>query len=149
MPLSSSFVLFDCGKVPVNRPQLRAFAMRLREDIASSRAFTCMIARDAELLRLNRLFLDKDYPADVLSFPSGARDGVLGELAISVDRAAAQAEEHGHSIDDELCILMLHGVLHLSGLDHETDRGQMRRTETRWRKAYGLPTGLIERARRR
>jgi probable rRNA maturation factor len=71
----------------------------------------------------------------------------LGEIAISIDRAAAQAAEHGHSLDDELQILMLHGVLHLAGFDHERDSGEMRRAETRWRKRLGLPTGLIERAR--
>jgi probable rRNA maturation factor len=124
---------------------LRAFALRLRDDVANGRCFTCLISRDAELRRLNREFLSKDYPTDVLSFPAGARDGFLGEMAISADRAAAQAADNGHSIDDEIRILMLHGVLHLLGFDHEGDRGRMRRMETRWRKALGLPAGLIER----
>jgi probable rRNA maturation factor len=105
-----------------------------------------LITRDAELQRLNVEFLSKDHPTDVLSFPSGARDGLLGEIAISADRAAVQAREHRHTITDEIRILMLHGVLHLLGMDHERDGGQMRRTETRWRKALKLPTGLIERA---
>jgi len=68
-----------------------------------------------------------------------------GEIAISLDRAAAQAAEHGHSIDEEVRILMLHGALHLTGMDHETDAGEMARAETRWRKRLGLPCGLIER----
>lgn len=125
---------------------MRAFAARLRDEVACGRSFTCLLARDRELQRLNQQFLEKDYPTDVLSFPSGARDGFLGELAISVDRAAAQAAGHGHTIDDEIRILMLHGVLHLLGMDHEADRGRMRRTESRWRKTFELPTGLIERA---
>ena len=70
----------------------------------------------------------------------------LGELAISLDRARAQAAEHGHTLDDELRILMLHGALHLAGFDHEHDQGEMARAESRWRKRLGLPNGLIERS---
>lgn len=103
---------------------------------------TCLITTDAELQRLNREFRAKDYATDVLSFPSAAQGG---EIAISWDRAQAQAAEMGHSVDDELRILMLHGALHLMGMDHETDRGQMGRAEARWRKRLGLPVGLIER----
>lgn len=72
---------------------------------------------------------------------------LLGEIAISVQRAAEQAAEFGHGLDDEVRILMLHGVLHLMGMDHETDRGRMRRAETAWRRKLGLPAGLIERVR--
>src|SRR5258707_172288 len=95
---------------------------------------------------LKRCFLGHDYPTDVLSFPS---DGiiVLGDLAISAARAAAQARALGHSQLEEIRILMLHGVLHLVGMDHETDRGRMARAETRWRKKLNLPPGLIARAR--
>jgi probable rRNA maturation factor len=94
------------------------------------------------LRRLNRTFRGKDYATDVLSFPSED----MPELAISFDRAAAQASELGHSVEEELRILMLHGLLHLAGMDHETDAGSMARAETRWRKRLGLPSGLIERA---
>jgi probable rRNA maturation factor len=69
----------------------------------------------------------------------------LGEIAISVDRAKEQAAEFGHTIDEEIRVLMLHGLLHLLGMDHERDRGRMRREETRWRKELDLPVGLIER----
>jgi len=100
------------------------------------------------LRRLNHEFLGKDYPADVLSFPSGEPGGSLGEIAISAGRAAAQARELGHTVEREICVLMLHGVLHLTGMDHERDRGRMARAETRWRQALGLPAGLIERVRR-
>ena len=72
--------------------------------------------------------------------------GWLGEIAISADRAAEQAREFGHSRLDEIRILMLHGVLHLLGMDHETDRGRMARAEARWRRKLDLPTGLIARA---
>jgi probable rRNA maturation factor len=102
---------------------------------------TCLITDDRELRELNRKFLRKDFPTDVLSFPSS------NEIAISLDRAAAQAAEFGHSIEDELRILMLHGLLHLAGMDHEIDAGEMARAEVRWRKRLQLPPGLVERAR--
>ena len=69
-----------------------------------------------------------------------------GELAISAERAAEQAREFGHTQLDEIRILMLHGVLHLLGMDHERDRGKMARAEARWRKKLNLPSGLIARA---
>jgi probable rRNA maturation factor len=146
MSVNHGDVLFSCGRASLDRPGLRAFAHRLQHEVAGGRGFTCMIARDAELQRLNRDVLGHDYPTDVLTFPSGARDGFLGEMAISVDRAVEQAIGNGHSPSDEIRILMLHGVLHLLGMDHESDRGRMRRAETRWRKTLALPTGLIERA---
>lgn len=62
------------------------------------------------------------------------------------DRAAEQAAGMGHSVEEELRILMLHGLLHLSGMDHETDSGEMAKAEARWRKKLKLPLGLIERA---
>ncbi len=83
----------------------------------------------------------------MLSFPSGAETD-LGDIAISLERARAQASEWNHSVEDEIRILMLHGVLHLLGMDHESDSGRMQRTELRWRRKLGLPTGLIERRRR-
>jgi probable rRNA maturation factor len=69
----------------------------------------------------------------------------LGDIAISIQRARAQARQYRHSPDAEIRILMLHGVLHLLGMDHESDSGQMRRTETNWRRKLALPVGLIER----
>jgi probable rRNA maturation factor len=114
------------------------------------RGVACLIADDRELRELNRKFLRKDFPTDVLSFPStlGAAggNGTAGEMAISLDRAAAQAAAFGHSIEDELRILILHGLLHLAGMDHEIDAGEMARAEARWRKRLQLPPGLVERA---
>jgi probable rRNA maturation factor len=69
----------------------------------------------------------------------------LGDIAISAARARAQARDFGHSTEDEIRILMLHGVLHLLGMDHETDAGVMARAEKRWRARLGLPNGLIDR----
>jgi probable rRNA maturation factor len=67
-------------------------------------------------------------------------------LAISLETASAQAALHGHSLQIELKILILHGLLHLAGYDHERDRGQMRHRESLLRKQFGLPAGLVERS---
>jgi probable rRNA maturation factor len=147
MPDPDNPVLFQCGSAKLDRAGLRAFAAELSRRVAGSRSFDVLVTRDAELQRLNRDFLGKDYPTDVLSFPSADDTTGIGELAISLDRAREQAAQHGHAVDTELRILMLHGVLHLTGMDHENDRGQMRRAETKWRKAFELPAGLIERVK--
>jgi probable rRNA maturation factor len=132
-------LLFRHQSRRVRRTPLRDFLVDLAKRVGPGDAVTCLITSDAELRRLNRQFRGKNYTTDVLSFPPD-------ELAISLDRAAAQAKELGHSLDAELRILMLHGLLHLRGMDHEKDSGEMQRAETRWRKKLGLPCGLIERA---
>jgi probable rRNA maturation factor len=143
----STFV-FARGSRRLSRRRLKTISARIEQQVTSGRRFTCLLADDSELERLNRQFLLRNYPADVLSFPSPGPDGFLGEIAISVDRAAEQARERGHSVEDEIGILLLHGTLHLTGMDHEKDRGQMARAERRYREALGLPAGLIERVRR-
>jgi probable rRNA maturation factor len=130
----------------VPRTAMRKFLTELTRRVARGRGMACLITNDRELRRLNRQFRGKNYATDVLSFPSADDSNGIGEIAISIDRAAAQAAEHGHSLTDELRILMLHGALHLAGLDHEKDSGEMARSEVRWRKRLGLPSGLIERA---
>lgn len=127
------------------RHELREFARALQNQVARGRTFDCLIADDAELRRLNREFRHKDYATDVLSFPAVGAGSYIGDLAISMDRAREQAREFRHSTYVELRILMLHGVLHLLGYDHETDAGRMARAEKRWREKLGLPVGLIER----
>jgi probable rRNA maturation factor len=130
----------------IPRTALREFLTEIARRVTRGRRFGCLITNDRELRSLNRKFRSKNYATDVLSFPNADVAGDLGEIAISIDRAAAQAAEHGHSITDELRILMLHGALHLAGFDHETDSGEMARAEIRWRRQLGLPSGLIERA---
>jgi probable rRNA maturation factor len=132
-------LLFRHPSRRVRRTPLRAFLTDLEKRVAAGRHVTCLVTTDAELRRLNRQFRGKDHATDVLSFPPD-------EMAISLDRAAVQAKELGHSLDEELRILMLHGLLHLCGMDHEADSGNMLRAEIRWRKRLGLPAGLIERA---
>lgn len=147
MSTEGSSTLFRNCPAGLDRKRLRAFHKRLIAEVANS-PFTCLLARDNVLADLNLRFLGLDYPTDVLSFPAAGPGAGLGEIAISVDRARAQAAEFGHSIDEEIEILMLHGVLHLAGMDHETDRGRMARAESKWRKALGLPGTLIARSRR-
>jgi probable rRNA maturation factor len=140
-------VLFETPARGLRRRELQSFALRLQSEVAKGRAFCCLVSTDTHLQRLNQEFRQADYPADVLSFPAPSPDGALGDMAISAQRAVEQGARRGHDAHTEIRILMLHGLLHLLGHDHETDRGRMRRLETRWRKSLGLPTGLIERTK--
>ena len=148
MSLSDPDIRFFRLPRAVDREPIVQFLETLRQRVARGRGCACLVTTDAELQRLNRTFRRKDYPTDVLSFPAGDTPGpYLGDLAISWQRARAQARAFGHSVETEIQVLMLHGVLHLIGLDHETDGGRMSRAETRWRRVFGLPAGLIERVR--
>jgi probable rRNA maturation factor len=133
---------------------IQNFARKLQREVSRGRHFDCLITGDPELRRLNREYRGKDYPTDVLSFPSapaaspkGGPRPSLGDLAISAARARVQAREFGHSTEQEIRILMLHGLLHLMGMDHENDGGRMARAEKRFRRMLRLPNGLIERVR--
>ena len=133
----------------VRRKALTAFlaqaaaAVRLRGEIS------VLLTTDTGIRRLNREFRHKDKPTDVLSFPArepiGPAAPTAGDLAISVETAARQADEAGHALFRELEVLLLHGVLHLAGYDHEADQGQMARKEAALRRRFGLSAGLIER----
>jgi probable rRNA maturation factor len=108
---------------------------------------------DATIRRLNRDYRRIDKVTDVLSFPASRSAGAqapafLGDLAIALGVAGRQARHLGHELSQELRILALHGLLHLLGYDHETDRGEMQRLEERLRQRAGLPVGLISRPRR-
>jgi probable rRNA maturation factor len=140
-------LLFRHSSRKVLRAPLRDFLSRTVRRIAPGCAVTCLITTDEELRKLNWRFRHKDYPTDVLSFPAASQSTELGEMAISFDRACEQAAREGHGVDEELRILILHGVLHLRGMDHESDSGEMARAERAWRKRLGLPSGLIERSR--
>ncbi len=155
MPSDDNIVLFRRAPAELNRRNLERFARVLRDEVTEGSSFQCLVTDDRELRRLNREFLGKDYATDVLSFPEPVAPGAhagkvtpfLGEIAISAQRAADQAAERGHSLDSEIQVLMLHGVLHLLGMDHERDRGRMARAEAEWRDRLALPSGLIERTR--
>jgi probable rRNA maturation factor len=109
---------------------------------------TVLLTTDAAIRDLNRRFRGKNKATDVLSFPAeglGA-EGIAGDVAISVTTAMKQAREQGHSLSTEIKVLILHGILHLAGYDHEADDGKMARRERLLRGRLGLPQGLIERA---
>lgn len=141
-------------------PSVRSLARFLREAQAAVKLrgeVTALLTTDTVIKRLNRQFRGKNKATDVLSFPSDSTqvsekrrpkvpERIAGDVAISVPRARRQAEERGHSLGIELKVLMLHGLLHLAGYDHETDNGTMARREQKLRAKLGLPQGLIERA---
>ena len=108
-----------------------------------------LLTGDEEIRRLNREFRHKDKATDVLSFPaaeSAGRARLAGDVAISVETAAREADKREHPLALELKILVLHGVLHLAGWDHEADSGEMARKEEALRRRLGLAQGLIGRA---
>jgi probable rRNA maturation factor len=132
-------------------PSARTLARFLAEAQAAVRLkgeVTVLLTTDAAIRKLNREFRHKDKATDVLSFPAeglGAEE-IAGDLAISAPTALRQAVELNHALSTELKVLILHGLLHLAGYDHETDEGKMARRERLLRERLGLPQGLIERA---
>ena len=108
---------------------------------------TVLVTGNSEIRSLNSRFRGKNQTTDVLSFPSlGCAEAFAGDIAVSLDTAARNARTLGHSIDDEVKVLVLHGILHLAGYDHESDKGEMADKEQRLRTRLGLPTALIERS---
>lgn len=127
----------------VSAAGLARFARRAQQLVGCRGQVNVLIAGDRRLQALNRAFREKDKPTDVLSFP-GEQEG--GDIAISADLARRNARVYGHSTLNELRILILHGMLHLAGHDHERDGGRMARLESRLRSQLRLPASLIERA---
>lgn len=132
---------------------LERFLWQMNREIGIDRgsAFVRMVT-DAEMKRLNQRYRKKAKTTDVLSFPSECRsrpNGLrrrakklrgtfLGDIAISPTVAQRNAKAFGRSMTQEVCVLILHGVLHLMGYDHESDRGEMERVETKLRRRLGL-----------
>jgi len=136
------------------RPPLEAFLRRVKHELGLEEAgLTVRLVSDAEISRMNETFRKKKGPTDVLSFPMVARrrpvrlrrgsrtvraGEYLGDIAISPATAQRYAKKNGRKLSGELQVLILHGVLHLLGYDHETDRGKMDRIEQKLRKRLGL-----------
>jgi probable rRNA maturation factor len=126
---------------------LTRFLNRARLAVGLRGAVDVLLADDPTLRHLNKTFRGKNKPTDVLSFPapSAFASKHAGDLAISLETAVRQASTYGHTLRDEVRILLLHGLLHLSGEDHETDNGEMATREATLRRELRLPTTLIER----
>ncbi len=131
--------------VPFNGRPVADFLDRLAQDLAPGLEFSVAVVDDDAVRQANRQYRKTDRKTDVLAFPDGEH-GNLGDIMIAAGRAAEQAVEQRHSVETEVQILALHGLLHLKGYDHDSDGGEMLAVEGRLRKAYGLPLGLIERA---
>lgn len=127
----------------INPRELSVFTRKARRAVGLRGELSVRITSARELQALNRRFRHKDKPTDVLSFPALGSEG--GDIAIAREIAAENARSLGHSVDTELKILILHGLLHLAGFDHESDNGDMTARESQLRKQLGLPFGLIER----
>lgn len=118
---------------------LGPWMMELVSDLAPECASVGVrFAGDRTVRRLNREFRAKDKPTDVLSFPGEEtlEGRHLGDIVISIPTAERQAAARGAALEDEVKLLLLHGVLHCLGYDHETDRGEMERLETRLRRRW-------------
>jgi probable rRNA maturation factor len=141
-------VIFQKRVADLTELALNRFAARARRAAGLKGAVNVLITSSAEMKSLNRRFRGKDKATDVLSFPAepGAQKQFAGEIAISAELAWQNARALGHSPSEEVKILVLHGVLHLRGYDHECDNGQMARREKQLRAKLNLPVGLIERA---
>lgn len=140
---------------PVDRERWQAFAGEAlgaiessdnggRQSIGEGKGATVVFVSDRAMRGLNRRFRGKNGTTDVLSFPmepaefEEAAESSLGDVVISVEQAARQAAEHGLEFDEEIAQLILHGLLHLKGYDHEADNGEMNRLELRLRHRLGI-----------
>jgi probable rRNA maturation factor len=140
--------------VRLARRPLEMFLRRVQDELGLQGAgVTICLVSDAEIARMNETFRKKKGPTDVLSFPSVARrrparlrpgsikmkaGEYLGDIAISPATARRYARQNGRRLSSELRVLILHGILHLLGYDHETDRGEMDRVERKLRERFGL-----------
>jgi probable rRNA maturation factor len=138
-------------EVRVARPPLESFLRHVKKELGCGKAdVTVCLVSDAEIARMNEKFRKKKGPTDVLSFPAVTRRGLvssrrrvqggeyLGDIAISPATARRYAKKNGRTLASELRVLILHGVLHLLGYDHETDQGKMDRVERKLRKRFRL-----------
>jgi probable rRNA maturation factor len=141
-PQSVSIENRSAARLP--RGPLIVFAQKVRSAVRLKGDVAILIASNDELQRLNREFRGKDKPTDVLSFPSDVRDHA-GDIAISAEIAAASARRRNLTLADETKVLILHGMLHLAGYDHENDGGEMARKELSLRRRFGLAESLIAR----
>ena len=142
-----SVIIFQKPVAGTSEQTLARFLTRARRAVGVRGRVTVLVTGNGELRDLNLRFRGKNKPTDVLSFPAapGGEKNFAGDIAISCDLAVAVAARLGHPVGSELKILLLHGLLHLAGFDHETDNGKMARREARLRRDLRLPDALIRR----
>jgi probable rRNA maturation factor len=139
--------------VRVEMRALVAFTNRVKLELGLGQECVAIrLINDREMARLNETYRDNKGPTDVLSFPAEERrrpsnlrqrlkkmrDAQLGDIALSPVMAKRNAKQYGRTFTEELQILILHGILHLLGYDHETDRGEMEQVELRLRRRLGI-----------
>ena len=132
-------------KMPIDGERWRTFAVKALMVVpAKGAGVTVAFVSDRVMRELNRRWRGKRGTTDVLSFPAGQDEfervegASLGDVVISVEQAARQAADHGLEFEGEVAQLILHGLLHLCGYDHETDEGEMNRLELRLRRRLGI-----------
>ena len=142
-------VTLDTNIGDISEQALDRFLRRARRVARLRGQVHVLLVSSRRMQTLNHRFRGKNAPTDVLSFPAMAEvaHDFAGDIVISADIASANARALGHPLAQELKVLMLHGVLHLAGHDHETDNGEMAQLEKRLRTELRLKGGLIERAR--
>jgi len=127
-----------------NHPIDREILDKIINYLAVTRDIELIITTNKEIQELNKNFRNKDKATDVLSFPlEDAPFMPLGTIVISLDKAKELASALNHSVDEEITLLFIHGLLHLLGFDHEIDNGQMRAKEQEIIKHFHLPKSLI------
>jgi probable rRNA maturation factor len=138
-------------KVRLAARPLAAFLRKTQRELKIvGSQITVALVSDAQIARWNKAYRKKQGPTDVLAFPAvsgathrlaaaGPNSGeILGDIAIAPETAQRYAKKNGRSLATEIRVLMLHGVLHLMGYDHESDNGQMNRIEQRLRRRLGI-----------
>jgi probable rRNA maturation factor len=141
-------VIFQKRVADLTELALGRFVTRVRRAVGLKGGVNVLLTTSSEMKSLNRRFRKKDKTTDVLSFPAAPeiQKQLAGDIAISAEIATKNARALGHSPSEEVKILVLHGILHLRGYDHECDNGKMQRREKQLRAKFRLPLGLIERS---
>ena len=136
------------GKVPeVSRAELRQWIKTVLRHLDQTRVeLSLALVTDREIHKLNRQYRGKDKPTDVLSFPLADKlqPSLLGDVVISGETAARQAQRRRHSLREELRILLIHGILHLLGYDHEVSRREASRMQRKEREVKAVLASGIE-----
>lgn len=142
-------------RIPLAVGPLTSFCERVQRELGFPEgSVTVCFVSDPAIARMNRKFRDKQGPTDVLSFPvhqsrtlaprsllrtrPARSDYYVGDIVISPETARRYARRRSHGLTSELRVLILHGMIHLAGFDHENDSGEMMRLERRLRRRLGL-----------